>query len=109
MGVSVFPLGAHKAHTEILNRVALNGNKDARSNIYYFNEQSYGNYEEQMTSCRRLVDVNSGTNKSVYKLISGKRKEAIDAEKNALHAAYAIGIRNYTYEHWKAIEHYLYN
>lgn len=109
MGVSIFPLGAHKAHTEVLNRVALNANKDARSNIYYFNEQSYGNYEEQMTSCRRLVDVNSGTNKSVYKLISGKRKEAIDAEKNALHAAYAIGIRNYTYEHFQAIEHYLYN
>jgi phage terminase large subunit GpA-like protein len=109
MGVSIFPLGAHKAHTEVLNRVALNANKDARSNIYYFNEQSYGSYEEQMTSCRRLVDINSGTNKSIYKLVSGKRKEAIDAEKNALHAAYAIGIRNYTYEHFQAIEHYLYN
>jgi len=109
MGVSIFPLGAHKAHTEVLNRVALNANKEARSNIYYFNEQSYGSYEEQMTSCRRLVDVNSGTNKSIYKLVSGKRKEAIDAEKNALHAAYAIGIRNYTYEHFQAIEHYLYN
>lgn len=109
MGVSVFPLGAHKAHTEILNRVALNANKEARSNIYYFNEQSYGMYEEQMTSCRKLVDVNSGYNKSVYKLIAGKRKEAIDAEKNALHAAYAIGIRNYSYENWVAIENYLYN
>lgn len=109
MGVSVFPLGAHKAHTEILNRVALNQNKDARSNIYYFNQQSYGNYEEQMTSCRKLIDINSGYNKSVYKLIAGKRKEAIDAEKNALHAAYAIGIRNYSYESWQAIEQYLYN
>ena len=62
-----------------------------------------------MTSCRKLIDINSGYNKSVYKLIAGKRKEAIDAEKNALHAAYAIGIRNYSYESWQAIEQYLYN
>lgn len=109
MGVSVFPLGAHKAHNEILNRVALNLNKDARSNMYYFNEQSYGMYEEQMTSCRQIIDMNSGYNKAVYKLIAGKRKEAMDAEKNALHAAYAIGLRNYNYENWQAIENYLYN
>jgi phage terminase large subunit GpA-like protein len=109
MGVSLFLLGAHKAHNEILNRVILNNNKEARSNIYYFNQQSYGMYEEQMTSCRRIVDANSGYNKAVYKLIAGKRKEAIDAEKNALHASYAIGLRNYGYENWKAIEDYLYN
>jgi len=109
MGVSVFNLGAHKAHTEILNRIALNKNKDAKSNIYYFNNQSYSHYEEQMTSCRKLIDNNSNYDKSVYKLISGKRKEAIDGEKNALHASYAIGIRNYTYEDWQAIETYLYN
>jgi len=108
MGVAVFPLGAHKAHTEILTRISLNKNKDARSNIYYFNEQSYGSYEEQMTSCRKLIDINGSYNKEVYKLIPGKRKEAMDAEKNALHAAYAIGIRNYTHTQWQAIEHYLY-
>lgn len=109
MGVAIFPLGAHVAHTEILNRVLLNKNKDARSNIYYFNEQSYGNYEEQMTSCRKLIDVNSGYNKSIYKLKPGARKESIDSEKNALHSAYAIGIRNYTHSQWKAVEDYLYD
>ena len=107
MGVTVFPLGAHRAHTEILNRLALNANKNARSNIYYFNEQSYGQYEEQITSCRKIIATNSDYNKTVYKLIPGKRKEAMDAEKNALHAAVAIGIRNYTHAHWKAIEDYL--
>lgn len=109
MGVTLFHLGAHRAHDEILTRVALNKNRDARSNIYYFNEQSYGNYEQQMLSCRKIIDMDSSYNKSVYKLIPGKRKEAMDAEKNALHAAYAIGIRNYTHDMWKAIEDYLYN
>jgi phage terminase large subunit GpA-like protein len=109
MGVTVFILGAHRAHTEILNRLMLNKNKDAKSNIYYFNEQSYGQYEEQMTSCRKLIDINAGYNKTIYKLIAGKRKEAMDAEKNALHASYAIGIRHYTHDMWKAIENYFYN
>ncbi len=61
-----------------------------------------------MTSCRKILDMNSSYSKPVYKLIPGRRKEAIDAEKLALHAAYAIGIRNYTHAQWKAIESYLY-
>lgn len=108
MGVPLYMLGAHRAHEEILRRVALNKNKDARSNIYYHNEQSYGQYEEQMTSCRKIIDVNSPIGKNVFKLIPGKRKEAMDAEKNALHAAYAIGIRNLTNENWLALEKYYY-
>lgn len=108
MGVSVFNLGAHRAHDQVLKRINLNLNSAARSNVYYFNEQSYGSYEEQMTSCRKLIDVNSSYSKPVYKLIPGRRKEAIDAEKLALHAAYAIGIRNYTHSQWKNIENYLY-
>ncbi len=109
MGVTLFKLGAHRAHEEILKRVALNQNKDSRSNLYYFNEQSYGQYEEQMTSCRKLFDTASSYNKSIFKLVPGKHKEAIDAEKNALHASYAIGLRNYTHSHWQAIERYLYD
>jgi len=109
MGVTLFSLGAHIAHEEILNRISLNRKKDAQSNIYFFNEQSYGNYEEQMTSCRKLFDVNASYSKPVFKLVAGKRKEAMDAEKNALHAAYAIGVRNYTNDYWRAIEQYLYS
>lgn len=109
MGVALYIVGAHSAHNEILKRVNLNKNKDARSNIYYFNEQSYGQYEEQMTSCRKLIDVTSSYTKEVYKLIPGKRKEAIDSEKMALHASYAIGIRNYTHTAWAALEKYYYD
>jgi len=108
MGVTLFKLGAHRAHDEILTRIALNKKPDARSNMYYHNEQSYGDYEKQMLSCRKIIDTESNYDKSVYKLIPGQRKEAMDAEKNALHAAHAIGIRNYTNEHWKQIENYLY-
>ncbi len=108
MGVPLYYLGAHRAHEEILRRIALNQNVDARSNMYYHNEQSYGQYEEQMTSCRKLIDPNSSYTKSVFKLIPGKRKEAMDAEKNALHAAYALQLRNYTYDHWKSLENYYY-
>jgi len=108
MGITVFPLGAHRAHEEILRSLSLNTNKDIKKNVYYFNEQSYGQYEEQMVSCRKIIDVNSSYNKSVFKLIPGKRKEAMDAEKNALHASRAIGIRNYTHANWQAIENYLY-
>ena len=109
MGVPLYYLGAHRAHEEILRRIALNKNKDARSNMYFHNEQSYGQYEEQITSCRKIIDTNSSYGKSVFKLIPGKRKEAMDAEKNALHAAYALGIRNYPHEHWKSLENYYYN
>ena len=107
MGVSVFNLGAHRAHEQILKRVNLNANPNARSNIYYFNKQSYGQYEEQMTSCRKIIDSRSSYGKPVFKLVPGKRKEAIDAEKLALHASYAVGIRNYTHAQFKAIEEYL--
>jgi len=108
MGITVFQLGAHRAHGEILSRVLLNKKPEARSNLYFHNEQSYGQYEEQMLSCRNLIEAGRSV-KSVYKLIPGKRKEAIDAEKNALHANYASGIRNYTLDHWKALEAYYYN
>ncbi len=108
MGVPLYYLGAHRAHEEVLRRIALNKVVDARSNIYYHNDQTYGMYEEQMTSCRKLIDPNSSYTKSVFKLIPGKRKEAMDAEKNALHAAYAIQVRNYTYEGWKRLENYYY-
>jgi phage terminase large subunit GpA-like protein len=109
MGVPLYFLGAHRAHEEILRRVALNKNNDARSNLYFHNEQPYGMYEEQMTSCRKLIDVDSSYGKTVFKLIPGKRKEAMDAEKNALHASYALGIRNYTPAHWEALEKYYYS
>jgi phage terminase large subunit GpA-like protein len=109
MGVPLYYLGAHRAHEEILRRVSLNKNKDARSNIYFHNEQSYGQYEEQMTSCRKIIDMKSTYGKSVFMLIPGKRKEAMDSEKNALHASYAIQLRNLTSEYWRQLENYYYN
>jgi phage terminase large subunit GpA-like protein len=108
MGVTLFILGAHKCHEEILTRIGLNRNKEARSNMYFFNEQSYGMFEEQMLSCRKIADINSSYSKPVFKLVAGKRKEAMDACKNSFHAAYAIGLRNYTHDMWKAIEDYFY-
>jgi len=109
MGVKVYNIGAHKAHNEILRRVSLNLVEGCNQDRYYFNEQSYGLYEAQMTSCRKLIDVRSGTQREIYKLVSGKRKEAMDAEKNVIHSAYAIGIPSFTTEHWKQLENYLYN
>jgi phage terminase large subunit GpA-like protein len=106
-GITLFRLGAHAAHAEILSRIMLNTKPDARSNIYYHNEQSYGQYEEQILSCRKIVEAGRSI-KSVFKLIPGKRKEAIDAEKNALHANYAYGIRNFTHSHWSALEAHYY-
>lgn len=106
MGVTLFTVGTHRAHDEILRRINLNKFNESRQNRYYHNAQSYGQYEEQMTSCRKIIDVNSLSNKSVYKLVPGRRKEAIDAEKMAMHAAYAIGLRNMTHEYWYALEKY---
>ena len=108
MGVTLYKLGAHRAHEEILNRIALNTNKEARSNVYYFNDQAYGQYEEQMMTCRKIIDVKSSYTKSVFKLVAGKRKEAMDAEKNALHASYALNLRNYKDANWRAVEDYLF-
>jgi len=109
MGVKVYNIGAHKAHNEILRRVGLNLIDGCNQDRYFFNEQSYGQYEDQMVSCRKLIDVRSGTQREVYKLVSGKRKEAMDAEKNVIWCAYAIGIPSYTAPHWKAIEQFLYS
>lgn len=108
MGVVVYQLGSHRAHGEILRKISLNKNRDNRSDVFFFNEQSYGQFEEQMTSCRKIIDQSSAYSKPIYKLIPGKRKEAMDACKNALHAGYAIGIRNYSHVHFKKIEEYLY-
>lgn len=109
MGVKVYNIGAHKAHNEILRRVGLNLIEGCNQDRFYFNEQSYGMFEEQMVSCRKLIDERSGVQREVYKLVSGKRKEAIDACKNAFHNAYALEIPSYTNEHWKQLENYLYH
>lgn len=98
MGVNVFILGAHKAHEEILRRVALTGVRDR----YYHCETAYGQYEEQMLSCvKRIVP---GNRIVAFDLKPGKRKEAIDCEKMALHASFAVGYRHWTDEHWTQIE-----
>jgi phage terminase large subunit GpA-like protein len=107
MGATVFVLGAHRAHDEILRRLALNGIENCRHDVFYFNEQSYGGFEEQILSCRKLVDVTGNSQKEFYQLVSGKRKEAIDCCKNALHANYASGIREMTEVHWAAIAKHL--
>lgn len=93
MGVNVFIMGAHKAHEEILRRLTLTGTKDR----YYHNETSYGQYEEQMLSCSKRLSNDKITR---FELKPGKRKEAMDCEKLALHASYGIQLRNWTDEHW---------
>lgn len=107
-GINLFMLGAHRAHDEILLRIKRNAMEDCNSGIYYFNKQSYGLYEEQMLSCRKIVESATTSGKAVYKLIPGKRKEAMDSEKNALHAMKAVGIHLYGNDIWKELERYYY-
>ena len=102
MGVNVFPMGTYRAHEEIMRRINIKGTRDR----YYHCETSYGDYEEQMLSCRKVYA--GELEKVQYKLISGKRKEALDCEKMALHASYAIQVRTYTSKHWDAIEKHIY-
>jgi phage terminase large subunit GpA-like protein len=101
MGVNLFLIGAFRAHEEVLRRFNLKGNRDR----HYHCETSYNGYEEGILSCRKTFGTEAL--KSGYKLISGKHKEPIDCEKMALHAAYAIQIRNYTNSHWAALEQHL--
>ena len=107
MGVTLYQLGAHRAHDEVLRRISLNTIEECRHDVFYFNEQSYGGFEEQILSCRKLIDTTGNSQKEVYQLVSGKRKEAMDGCKNAFHAAYAIGVREFSDDRWKAIEDYL--
>jgi phage terminase large subunit GpA-like protein len=109
LGVKLYLVGAHRAHDELLRKIGLNLLENCNQDRFYFNEQSYGQFEEQMTSCRKLIDVRSGTQREVYKLVSGKRKEAMDCCKGSEHIAHAIGLPLYTSEHWAALEKYLYN
>jgi phage terminase large subunit GpA-like protein len=109
MGVKLYKLGAHRCHDEILRRIGMNLIAESKHDRFYFNDTSYGDFEEQMTSCRKLIDMTSCYTKEVYKLVSGRRKEAMDCCKNAFHAAYAIGLRDYTNTRWQAIEDYLFD
>jgi phage terminase large subunit GpA-like protein len=112
LGVTVYHVGTHKAHGEILRRMMLavqasKSPENYRSDIMYWNDQSYGGYEEQIVSCRKIFTIDhNGNTKENYKLIPGKRKEAIDCEKLALHAAIAHGIRQYTPERYAELERY---
>ena len=114
MGVYVYNVGAHKCHSEILRRIYLTKLSKERpdeykSDLFYWNDQSYGQYEEQMTSCRKLFVLDrNGNSHEVYKLVPGKRKESMDAEKLAMHASYAAGVRNYSWGMWEALENYYY-
>lgn len=101
MGVNVFPMGTYRAHEEIIRRYTIKGSRDR----YYHCETSYGGYEDQILSCRKVNE--NGEGRVQYKLISGKAKEALDCEKMALHAAHAIQVQNYTNKHWSALEQYL--
>lgn len=103
MGVNVFVIGAHRAHAEVLRRFNLKGKKDR----HYHNETSYGGYEEQILSCVKTFS--EGLNKGAYKKKASASKEGIDCEKMALHAMFALQIRNYTEKHWAEIENYLYS
>ncbi|MDD5165740.1 MAG: phage terminase large subunit family protein [Candidatus Pacebacteria bacterium] len=103
MGVNVFIMGAHKAHEEILRRLTLQGIKDR----YYHCDHAYGQYEEQMLSCVKRISTDNKVTR--YELKPGKRKEAMDCEKLALHAAYAIQLRNWTDEHWIQAERSIMN
>lgn len=107
MGVTLYKMGTHRAKEVIIAGLLRNKNRDINTNVWYFNEQSYPDYEKQLTSCRKIIDVNSSYTKSVYKLKPGARKEALDCEGLALHAFIAIGGMNYTHTNWKAIEDYL--
>lgn len=108
LGVIVYSLGAHRCHDEILRNICLNRNPEIQSDVFIFCETKYGGFEEQMTSCRKIIDTKGNSTKEIYKLIPGQRKEAIDACKNAYHASYHLRIREFTEAHWKALEDYYY-
>lgn len=101
MGVNVFEIGAHRAHSEVLRRFNVKSKKDR----HYHCETAYGNYEEQILSCVKTFD--TGNARGGYIKKPSANKEGIDCEKMALHAAYAIQLRNYTDQHWTEIENYL--
>jgi len=115
LGVSVYPLGTHRCQDEILRRINLNLEKDeagrviSKHDVFYFNEQSYGDFEEQMTSCKKLINSSKSTTREIYKLVPGKHMDAMAATKNAFHAMYARRIREFTSVHWDAIEEGIYN
>jgi len=110
MGVPVYMLGTHRCHDEILRRIVLNKQRDengiviAKHDVFYFNEQSYGGFEEQLTACRKLIDPTGNGVKEKYELIPGKHMDAMAATKNAFFAYYARGIRHMTEAHWAALE-----
>ena len=51
-----------------------------------------------MLSCTKRISTDGKITR--FEVKPGKRKEAIDCEKLALHAYFAIQLRNWTDEHW---------
>jgi hypothetical protein len=102
-GVTVYTIGAFRAHAEVLRRFNIKGNRDR----HYHCRSNHPLYEEGILSCRKTYG--SQTVRAQYKLITGKRKEAIDCEKMALWCTHAIGIKNWTIQDWEAQEKIVYN
>lgn len=98
MGVNVYRIGAHRAHSEVLRRFTITSNIGR----HYHCATAYGGYEEGILSCR-LVIRTEGLH-PIYKKIPNKKKEAIDCEKMALHAFFASRGREFTNDEWAEFE-----
>ena len=102
-GVTVYQIGAYRAHKEVLRRFNIQGNRDR----FYHCESHHPNYEEQILSCRETFS--SDTVRGQFKLITGRRKEAIDCEKMNMWLYIAMGYRNWLIKDWEEQERYVYN
>ena len=105
MGLVVYKVGAHRAIEEVYRRLGQLKNGVADSLAHdrmYFCATEYGGYEEQITSVKKTVE----GGKYVFKLIAGKRKEALDCTKLALWCIYATGIRTYGDGYWSELDKY---
>jgi len=100
-GITLYMVGTYKSHEELSRRINLTGNRDR----WYFNETSYGKYEEGLLSYRKTYG--SAEAFGVWKLIPGRAGEVDSCERLNLYCSHAVGIHLLTNRDWTSLEYRL--
>jgi phage terminase large subunit GpA-like protein len=102
-GLQIYIVGTQKSKDLLYKRLMLTGNGPGRMHAY---KTVRADYWDQLNS---EVKAPSRTNRRrlIWQKLAGKRREAPDSERYALHAARAIKLHLKTPAQWDALEHQL--
>jgi phage terminase large subunit GpA-like protein len=102
-GLKPYIVGTQKSKDLLYSRLQLTGNGPGRMHCY---KTVRADYFEQLTSETKAPS-RANRRRMIWQKLSGKRREAPDTERYAMHAARAIKVHLKTPAQWDDIEHNL--